>query len=142
MTPAPIGPAISGSGRFVRSPREPAGTSCRATPSLDDVFVRDLQNNHTSRASLSSSDAPANNNSDHAAISGGGRFVAFNSFASNLVSGDTDGKRNVFVRDRRSGTTERVSVSSSGAQGNGFVGSSNPSISADGCCVAFVSDAN
>ena len=53
------------------------------------------------------------------AISADGRFVAFYSEATNLVPGDTNGASDVFVRDRQTGTTRRVSVSSGGAQGNG-----------------------
>jgi Tol biopolymer transport system component len=71
-----------------------------------------------------------------------GRFVAFDSFASDLVAGDSDGTRDVFVRDRLTGTTERVSLSSGGAQDDAFNdGSSVPAISADGRYVAFVSAA-
>jgi hypothetical protein len=53
------------------------------------------------------------------AISAGGRFVAFTSFASNLVPGDTNADSDVFVRDRVAGTTDRVSVASDGTQGTG-----------------------
>ena len=69
-----------------------------------------------------------------------GTKVAFTSAATNLVAGDTNGMDDVFVRDLNTGTTTRVSVSSSGAQGNR--GSSSASISADGTKVAFTSDAN
>ncbi len=51
------------------------------------------------------------------AISADGRFVAFSSFASNLVAGDTNGTWDVFVHDRQTGTTERVSVASDGTEG-------------------------
>jgi Tol biopolymer transport system component len=77
----------------------------------------------------------------HPAISDDGRFVAFRSNASNLVAGDTNGKVDVFVRDRQSGTTERVDVTSAGAQvdpGAGYsFAADNPAISADGAIVAF-----
>lgn len=74
-----------------------------------------------------------------------GRFVAFASLASNLVPGDTNGVGDVFVRDRLTGTTERVSVGVKGVQGDGdsnFLGiSTAPAISDDGRYVAFKSDA-
>ena len=74
-----------------------------------------------------------------------GRFVAFASLASNLVPGDTNGAGDVFVRDRLTGRTERVSVGARGVQGDGdsnFLGiSTAPSISDDGRYVAFKSDA-
>ena len=75
-----------------------------------------------------------------------GRFVAFVSAASNLVPGDTNGVGDVFVRDRHTGVTERVSVGIKGGEGNGdsnFLGiATNPSISADGRYVAFKSEAS
>src|SRR2546430_262258 len=73
------------------------------------------------------------------AISPDGRFIAFISNATNLVSGDTNGFADVFVRDLKTHRTRRVSVSSAGAQANGA--SYNPSISADGRFVAFYSGA-
>src|SRR5438552_18469395 len=72
-------------------------------------------------------------------ISADGRFVAFTSAAINLVPGDTNGVTDVFVHDRLTVTTERVSVDSAGAQAND--GSNFPAISADGSVVAFVSTA-
>jgi hypothetical protein len=72
-------------------------------------------------------------------LSADGRFVAFDSFATNLVPGDTNNRRDVFVRDRQGGTTRRVSLGSGGAQGNGD--SVLPSISAGGRFVAFISGA-
>jgi len=95
----------------------------------------------TTRASVGSSGAQADLDSTTPSISADGRYVAFRSLASNLVAGDTNGCADVFVRDRVSGTTERVSVGPGGAQSDGSLGSSRPSISADGRFVAFVSDA-
>jgi Tol biopolymer transport system component len=76
---------------------------------------------------------------DVVSITPDGRFVAFASGATNLVSGDTNGFTDVFVRDRVAGTTVRVSVDSTGAEGNWD--SWYPSISADGSKVAFLSGA-
>ncbi len=90
--------------------------------------------------SLSSAGAEGNGGSFVPSISAGGRFVAFDSEASNLVAGDANGSFDVFVRDRRTGTTTRMSLSSAGAEGNG--GSFVPSISADGRFVAFLSGAS
>jgi Tol biopolymer transport system component len=75
-----------------------------------------------------------------AAISADGRFVAFSSGASDIVSGDTNGRADVFVRDRVTGTTELVSRPSGGGQADGA--SFLPAISADGRLVAFISDAS
>ena len=76
-----------------------------------------------------------NDDSFDPAISADGRFVAFGSDATNLVPGDTNGSDDVFVRDRQTGTTRRVSVGPGGVQGNGA--SFDPAISADGRFVAF-----
>ncbi len=95
-----------------------------------------------SAAQLTSSAAvPANDDSYTwgRGISADGRFVAFQSWASNLVAGDTNRHADVFVRDRKAGTSTRVSVSNGGAQAND--GSGNEAISADGRFVAFTSSA-
>jgi Tol biopolymer transport system component len=81
-----------------------------------------------------------NSDSSAPSISADGRFVAFQSYASDLVGGDTNGTIDVFVRDRKTGTTTRISVSSADAEGNS--GSFLPSTSAEGRFVAFYSDAS
>ena len=94
----------------------------------------------TQRVSVDSSGAQATAGSDEPSFSADGRFVAFRSAATNLVTGDTNGQQDIFVRDRQSGTTERVSVSSTGAQSNRA--SAFPAISGDGRYVAFTSAGN
>lgn len=94
----------------------------------------------TELVSVSSDGTQGNRQSAYLSISADGRYVAFESWASNLVSGDTNGTYDVFVRDRVAGTTERVSVAGDGNQANH--GSYNPSISADGRYVAFSSRAS
>ena len=105
-----------------------------------DVFVRDRQRRVTERVSIATSGSQGNSDSYVPAISGDGRYVAFESIATNLVPGDTNGFRDVFVRDRQTGTTERVSVDSNGVQGNGI--SYAASISANGRYVGFSSMAS
>jgi Tol biopolymer transport system component len=80
-----------------------------------------------------------NGNSTSPSISNDGHFVAFSSVASNIVTGDTNGKSDIFRFDRPAQKVLRVSVTSSGAQGNGD--SFTPNITADGSGIAFVSDA-
>src|SRR5205085_7045102 len=112
------------------------------TNGVMDVFVRDIQTATTTRVSLDSAGVQGNDESDiyGDSISPEGRFVVFQSAATNLVPGDTNGVYDVFVHDRQSGTTMRVSVDSAGAQGNhaSFV----PSISANARFVAFESAAS
>jgi len=102
-----------------------------------DIFVRDRESGTTERVSVSSIGAEANAESERPSISADGRYVAFDSDATNLVEGDSNGCPDVFVRDRLAGTTERVSVSS--AQVGGNLGSCGPAISADGRYVTFFS---
>ncbi|MFC3690895.1 hypothetical protein [Chenggangzhangella methanolivorans] len=104
-----------------------------------DVFVHDNDTDETARVSRGRGGAEANGASYRPAISGDGRFVAFTSTASNLVEGDTNGKADVFVFDRRTETTERVSVADGGGEGDGP--SDFAAISADGRRVAFQTDA-
>src|SRR4051795_13288550 len=91
----------------------------------------------TTRASVDGSGTQGNDESTGASISANGRFVAFGSFASNLVPGDTNGTCDVFVRDLQTGATGRVSVDGAGSQANGCSGA--PAISNDGRFVAFSS---
>jgi len=104
-----------------------------------DVFVRDLAAGTTERVSVSSTGVGGDDHSDAPVISADGSLVFFSSFARNLVSGDTNSSCDIFVHDRMTGTTERVSVDSSGVQGDGSSG--EPAISPDGRFVAFTSGA-
>jgi Ca2+-binding RTX toxin-like protein len=92
------------------------------------------------RVSVDSSGNEANDDSRNAAISGDGRFVAFSSEADNLVAGDTNEARDIFLHDLETGVTSRVSVDSAGSQGNDASGSA--SISGNGRFVAFSSAAD
>ena len=91
------------------------------------------------RVSVSSAGLQSDGTGDFPSISADGRYVAFQSKATNLVAEDTNGAVDVFVRDRKTGATERVSVDSAGKEGNS--GSIDPSISAGGRYVAFFSKA-
>ena len=82
----------------------------------------------------------AGTSSRRVVISGDGRFVVFSSEATNLVPDDTNGTADIFVRDRQLGTTTRLSVSSTGAQG--FSSSLRPAVSSDGRFAAFTSQAS
>ena len=133
-------PVIDGDGRLVAFESGATNLVSEDTNAATDIFVRDLSSNTTRRISVSSQGGQADNFSDEPAISANGRYVAFESAASNLVTGDTNGVTDVFVRDLRAGTTRRVSVSGKGLQGNGY--SDMPTISADGRYVAFESKAS
>ncbi|MDQ1506707.1 MAG: hypothetical protein QOD57_4434, partial [Actinomycetota bacterium] len=103
-------PSLSAEGRFVAYANA-AGTLVPGdTNGVTDVFVHDRKTGSTERVSVGSDGAEGNRASDAPSISGDGRFVAFSSDATNLVPGDTNRKTDVFVRDRRLGTTTRVSL--------------------------------
>jgi Tol biopolymer transport system component len=131
--------AISADGRYVAFSSDASNLVAGDTNGTEDVFVRDRELGTTERMSVSSTGQQGNDESFEPAISANGRYVAFTSGASNLVAGDTNGNWDVFVRDRKLDTTKRVSVSSSGREGNGT--SWQPAISADGRYVAFISRA-
>jgi len=133
-------PSISASGRFVAFHSFATNLVSDDTNGVPDVFVHDRKTGQTTRVSVASDGTQGNDNSDGFSLSATGRYVAFHSFATNLVSGDTNSTSDVFVHDRASGQTTRVSVASNGAQGNG--GSYDPSISATGRYLAFYSDAS
>ncbi len=82
-----------------------------------DVFVYDRATQETQRVSVSSTGAQAKAWSDSPSISADGRFVAFESVARNLVDADTNREMDVFVYDRATQETERVSVRSTGSPG-------------------------
>ena len=133
-------PSISADGRFVAYYSWASNLIGVDANGTTDVFVRDRRVHTTDRVSVSSAGGEGNSGSDGPSISGNGRFVAFRSLAANLVGGDTNGASDVFVRDRWTGTTRRVSTSSAGIQGN--ADSAEASISADGHRVAFYSVAS
>jgi Tol biopolymer transport system component len=93
--------------------------------------------NFTQRVSVRSNGSQANDDSDRPDISADGRYVAFASDATELVSGDDNEARDIFVHDRQTGITERVSIQSDGGEAN--FDSDGPSISDDGRYVAFYS---
>ena len=133
--------AISADGRFVAFSTVADDLVPGDTNGLDDVFVHDRASHTTERVSVDSSGVQGNSNSEHPSLSANGRYVTFMSLSTNLVPGDTTGYSDVFVRDRASGATERVSINSTRVAGNGASFSGADSISADGRWVAFSSGA-
>ena len=132
--------AISADGRYVAFETSASNLVVGDTNQIRDVVVRDRAAHVTRRVSVGPGGAQANGSSHRPAVSARGRFVAFSSFASNLVTGDTNGSFDVFVRDQMTRVTRRVSVGPGGAQANSY--SDNPSISAHGRYVAFSSFAS
>jgi Tol biopolymer transport system component len=134
------GAALDAKGRFVAFVSSASNLVAGDTNGVVDVFVHDLRTGETSRVNVSSAGAQANNGSLTAAIDAKGRFVAFHSSADNLVAGDTNGLDDVFIHDRKTGETTRVSVGSAGTQAN--AGCFTPALDAKGRFVAFSSSAD
>jgi len=128
-------PSISFDGRYVAFESKASNLVPGDTNGFWDVFVKDRRTGQTTRVSVSSDGGEANDWSFGPSISGDGRYVAFQSNASNLVAGDTNWRCDVFVHDRSTGQTARVSVDSNGNQA--LHHSYSPSISADGRYVVF-----
>lgn len=135
-------PSISADGRYVAFTSRASNLVPEDINATTDMFVHDLETGITERVSVRSDGAEANGESLYPILSADGRYVAFSSRASNLVSEDTNAKMDIFVHDRQTGSTERVSMGPSGAQATGGPTSYQsvfPSVSADGRHVAFTS---
>ncbi|HYG70710.1 MAG TPA: hypothetical protein VEC15_00285, partial [Actinomycetota bacterium] len=142
-------PSVSADGRYVAFASAATNIVPEATIQRWQVYVRDRLEGTTELISAAPDGTPGNDTSSSPVITPDGRYVAFDGFASNLVPNDANlcslGAQvescvDVFVHDRQNDTTELVSRSSAGANGNGW--SSSPDISADGRYVVFHSESN
>lgn len=154
------GPSISATGRYIAFSSSASNLVNGDTNGKSDIFVhdRDADNDgifdepgaiSTTRVSVSSSGTQGNDTSGEPYISPDGRYVAFDSYASSLVGGDTNkcdiytsvGQcPDIFIHDRQTHQTRRISRGIGGAQANGI--SMLPSLSADGNMVLFYSEAS
>ncbi len=133
-------PAISADGRYIAFESQATNLVPADKNEVTDIFIYDRQAAQISRVSVSSAGEAGNGASRSPALSDDGRYVAFHSGAGNLVTNDSNGVDDVFVRDRQTAQTTRVSVGENGAQGNGWAGVAD--ISGDGRLVVFESDAD
>ena len=136
---ASFSPAISADGGAVAFGSRASTITAGDANAADDVFLHDPATGTTTRVSDGPAGEPGNGPAFSPSISADGRYVAFESEAANLVPGDANGVLDVFLHDRQTGTTTRVSVASDGTAADGR--SFNPSVSADGRYVAFGSEA-
>ena len=134
---------ISATGRFVTF--SSIATNLTAQPdtngSIRDIYVHDRQTGVTERASVGPGGVQGNADSITGAISADGRFLAYESSASNLVANDTNALDDIFLLDRQSRQTVRISVSDTGIQGNDSSSYVNLCISANGRFIAFIANA-
>ena len=131
--------ALSDDGRFVAYASAATNLVPGDTNGYLDVFLWDRTTQTTSRVSVSTSGAQANGPSGSPAISGDGRYVSFSSRATNLVTGDTNSRQDIFVWDRTTGSTTRISVAANGTQAN--LDSIGSSMSSDGRFITYESEA-
>jgi Tol biopolymer transport system component len=132
---------ITPDGRYVVFQSTATDLASDATSGVMNVFVRDLVAGTTTLVSVNSAgNGPANATADNAQITPDGRYVIFESAASNLVPGATTGNTQLFIRDLVKGTTTLVSMNAAGT-GPGNASAQDASISADGRYVAFDSSA-
>ena len=128
---------FSADGRFVAFESLASNLVVGDTNSWEDVFLHDRKTSTTERLSLSSQGTQADNFCVLPSLSADARFVTFESRATNLIAGDTNGIRDIYLHDRLAGLTERISVNNNGIQGNAL--SAHAVLSADGRHVAFYS---
>jgi Tol biopolymer transport system component len=132
-------PAISASGRFVAFHSAAIDLVTGDGNAKVDLFVHDRKTGVTERVSVAPAPLEPDGDSTYASISANGRYVAFQSQATNLVAGDGNARVDVFVFDRKKATTTRVSVATDGTEGD--QGSFSPVISGNGRVVVFEADA-
>jgi WD40 repeat protein len=135
----PLGATLSADGRYVAFSSGATTLVSGDRNHANDIFVRDLATSTTSRVSVSSRGDEGDGPSVLPSISAAGRFVAFPSQATNLVPGDRNGVQDVFVRDRVTGTTQRVST---GLHGEANGPSLASYVTGNGSAVVFSSAAS
>ncbi|QDV40832.1 Subtilisin NAT precursor [Stieleria neptunia] len=133
-------PSISHDGRYVAFESDANNLVPADTNDTSDIFVYDRSTKTVERVSVDDSGLEGDSFSSNPSIAADGRYISFYSHADNLVSGDSNGVGDVFVYDRIDSEIERVSVSTTGAEGNARSGW--PSLSADGRFVAYESTAD
>lgn len=139
------GPRLSGDGRYVAFSSEAPDLVPNDGNGTADVFVRDRVAGTTERVSVAGDGAEAHGESVTPSISRDGRYVTFTSLADDLIAGDGNSDRDVFLHDRTTGATELVSVASDGTHGNfpsGGLGAGPARVTPDGRYVVFGSFAN
>jgi Tol biopolymer transport system component len=133
--------SISANGRFVAFSSDFPNFDPGDGNTNVDIFVHDRMTGVTEWVSVGATENCTVPYPNLQRISGDGGFVVFDTTSPNVVSGDTNGRKDVFLRDRQAGTTTRISVAPGGTQATGGAsGSYGASISVDGRYIAFTSD--
>lgn len=135
-----VGPtSISHNGRYISFVSGAPNLVVPDTNLQPDLFLKDMRTGVLRRVSVSSEGVESNGRVGQAVMSQDGRFILFDSDASNLVADDTNGVKDVFLRDLKRDTTDRISIGWDGSEADGetFAGS----ISYDGRFIAFAGHA-
>jgi Tol biopolymer transport system component len=135
-----FGPSVSADGATVVFESAASNLVAGDNNSVADIFAFDVASGTTTRVSVATGGTEGNKRSINPAISADGSTIVYQSYASNLVAGDTNGSADVFAYDVGSGTTTRVSVATGGTEGND--GSHDPAVSADGSIIVYWSTAS
>jgi Tol biopolymer transport system component len=134
-------PSISAGGRYVTFTTDASNLVRHDTNHTSDVFIRDRHNRKTIRLSVSTTGQQANDYSGISAVSAHGRYVAFNSTASNLIGRpDHDDQDDIFLRDRRRHTTRCITIDRHGTVASGSMTAS--SLSPSGRWIGFMSESS
>jgi Tol biopolymer transport system component len=131
-------PALSANGRYIVFQSDAYNLVQNDTNNTTDIFIHDREMASTQLVSMNSKNELGNSTSSEPSISAEGRYIAFHSYATNLVKGDTNKRVDVFVQDRQTREVTRVSVTSEGKEAEGA--SFGAMISANGRYVVFTSD--
>jgi hypothetical protein len=134
-------PDVNGDGRYVSFTSDATNLVSNDDNGVADIFVFDRQENTFEIVSRQSDGDASNNSSYGSVISGDGRWVAFCSFADNLVGGDDNGRPDTFLYDREDNQIRRISDAPNGDDGNGD-SCGELGINNNGQFVVFISDAN
>jgi Tol biopolymer transport system component len=133
------GRALSDDGRYLTFLSYATNLTSGDNNLTNDIFLRDrVLGTTTCLSKIPGGSATGDNASQIASMSADGRFVVFESYASNLVAGDTNSYADVFLYDQTTGSLSRISVTSSGAEAGGY----DPAITEDGRYVVFASGAS
>lgn len=134
-------PQISGDGRYVVFGSQASNLVRGAVPFINQIYLRDMQKGTMTLISQEfAARSPGNQGSEHPVISGDGRYIAFASFASNLVPDDTNKTKDIFRYDTQTREMQRINVDELGTQGTAI--SQAASISYDGSTIGFASYGN
>jgi hypothetical protein len=137
---SPVGLAINGDGSIIAFESKGSNLVGGDSNGVSDIFIRNRVNSQTNRISVATGGGQSNGASTSPSVSDDGRYIAFASTASNLVAGDTNGVSDIFLRDRQTDTTIRISLATGGGQGNN--NSTTPTISGNGRYISFWSAAS